>query len=47
MSALPRVISPVTDRHVNASLADVIAGRLQGISPSIVIIGDVVNERRT
>jgi len=27
-------------------LADVIAGRLQGMSPSIVVIGDVVNERR-
>ncbi|MFQ5519394.1 MAG: uroporphyrin-III methyltransferase, partial [Mariprofundus sp.] len=28
------------------TLSDVVAGRLQAISPSIVVIGDVVNERR-
>jgi len=44
--AILHAVSLPEERQDYGTLADVIAGRLQGMSPSIVVIGDVVNERR-
>jgi len=44
--AILYAVSLQEERHDYGTLSDVIAGQLQGVSPSIVVIGDVVNERR-
>ncbi|MBL4776051.1 MAG: uroporphyrinogen-III C-methyltransferase [Mariprofundus sp.] len=44
--AILYAVSLPTEKQDYGTLADVIAGRLHGESPSIVVIGDVVNERR-
>jgi len=44
--AILHAVSLPAERQDYGTLDDVIAGRLVGESPSIVVIGDVVNERR-
>ncbi|MDQ6970473.1 MAG: uroporphyrinogen-III C-methyltransferase [Mariprofundus sp.] len=44
--AILHAVSLPTERQDYGTLKDVIDGCLQGESPSIVVIGDVVNERR-
>ena len=44
--AILHAVSLPTERQDYGTLKDVIDGGLQGESPSIVVIGDVVNERR-
>jgi len=44
--AVLHAVSLPTEKQEYGTLADVIAGSLVGQSPSIVVIGDVVNERR-
>jgi len=44
--AILHAVSLPEEKQDYGTLDDVIAGRLQGMSPSIVVIGDVVNERR-
>ncbi|MDX8394915.1 MAG: uroporphyrinogen-III C-methyltransferase [Mariprofundaceae bacterium] len=44
--AILHSVSLPQERQGYGTLTDVIAGHLQGESPSIVVIGDVVNERR-
>jgi len=45
--AILHAVSLRHEQHNFGTLEDVIAGQLQGISPAIVVIGDVVDERRT
>ncbi|MDQ6973707.1 MAG: uroporphyrinogen-III C-methyltransferase [Mariprofundaceae bacterium] len=45
--AILHAVSLAHEQHDFGTLEDVISGELQGISPAIVVIGDVVNERRT
>ncbi|MFQ5519432.1 MAG: uroporphyrinogen-III C-methyltransferase [Mariprofundus sp.] len=44
--AILHAVSLPEEKRDYGTLADVISGRLCGVSPSIVVIGDVVNERR-
>lgn len=44
--AILHAVSLPDERQDYGTLGDVLAGHLQGASPSIVVIGDVVNERR-
>jgi len=44
--AILHAVSLPEERQDYGTLADVISGDLKGVSPSIVVIGDVVNERR-
>ncbi|MDQ6989041.1 MAG: uroporphyrinogen-III C-methyltransferase [Mariprofundaceae bacterium] len=44
--AILHAVSLPHEKHDYGTLKDVISGDLQGVSPAIVVIGDVVNERR-
>jgi len=44
--AMLHAVTTPEERQDYGTLADVVSGALQGVSPSIVVIGDVVNERR-
>lgn len=44
--AILHAVSLPHEQHDYGTLSDVVAGDLIGISPAIVVIGDVVNERR-
>jgi len=44
--AILHAVSLPQERQDYGTLADVLAGDLVGESPSIVVIGEVVNERR-
>ena len=39
-------VSLSDEKHDYGTLADVISGDLQAVSPAAVVMGDVVNERR-
>ncbi|MDX8387509.1 MAG: uroporphyrinogen-III C-methyltransferase [Ghiorsea sp.] len=44
--AILHAVSTPKEQHHYGTLNDIIQDKLRGVSPSIVIIGDVVNERR-